>query len=266
MSGSRYVVPYAFAEDANGVPLAGALLYFYATGTSTPQATYSDQALSTPNTNPVVANASGIFPSIFLSSSPAYKVTLTDSNNVQQWTADPVGPSVTVGVPTYLIGIPIPDAGATPPAGAVALYGQAISRTTYPLTFARLGTTWGSGDGTTTFNLPDMRGRGWFGADSMGGTPANRLNVSSIATAAVVGAVGGHQLQQSHTHADSGHQHTIQTSALTVASGGISIPVIVSSGSNLLTNAGYAALNVVGGGSAQNMPPLSVGNWIMYLG
>ncbi|ENX03635.1 hypothetical protein F900_00729 [Acinetobacter modestus] len=50
------------------------------------------------------------------------------------------------------------------PAGYLELAGQAISRTTYSALFALFGTTYGVGDGSTTFNLPDLRGefvRGW---------------------------------------------------------------------------------------------------------
>ena len=53
----------------------------------------------------------------------------------------------------------IPDVGfdfygTTAPAGALACNGQAVSRTTYAELFAAIGTTWGGGDGSTTFNLP----------------------------------------------------------------------------------------------------------------
>jgi len=57
-----------------------------------------------------------------------------------------------------------PFAASTPPAGWLKCNGAAISRGTYGALFARIGTTWGAGDGTTTFNLPDLRGeflRGW---------------------------------------------------------------------------------------------------------
>lgn len=52
----------------------------------------------------------------------------------------------------------------TPPAGWLKANGAAISRTTYDSLFVAIGTTFGAGDGSTTFNLPDMRGeflRGW---------------------------------------------------------------------------------------------------------
>lgn len=48
--------------------------------------------------------------------------------------------------------------------------GQAISRTTYASYFSAVSTTYGAGDGVTTFNVPDLRGRGVFGLDGMGGS------------------------------------------------------------------------------------------------
>ena len=86
--GPRFVLPYQSVFDSTGAPVPGALLYFYASGTSTPLTTYADPLLTTPNANPVQANAAGTFPNIFLSGN--YKVILTDSLNNQIWTADPV--------------------------------------------------------------------------------------------------------------------------------------------------------------------------------
>ena len=48
-------------------------------------------------------------------------------------------------------------AGATPPEGTLLCDGSAVSRDTYSELFAAIGTTWGSGDGANTFNLPDLR-------------------------------------------------------------------------------------------------------------
>jgi microcystin-dependent protein len=52
-----------------------------------------------------------------------------------------------------------PYAGSTPPTGYLIADGSAVSRTTYSALFAVIGTTYGAGDGSTTFNLPDLRGR-----------------------------------------------------------------------------------------------------------
>ena len=66
-------------------------------------------------------------------------------------------------------------AGTTAPDRWLLAYGQEVSRTTYALAFAVLGETYGAGDSSTTFNLPDLRGRVTAGKDDMGGTSADRL-------------------------------------------------------------------------------------------
>lgn len=58
----------------------------------------------------------------------------------------------------------------TPPGGYLECNGSAISRTTYSALFSVIGTTFGVGDGSTTFNIPDMRGyfiRGWSNGASI---------------------------------------------------------------------------------------------------
>jgi len=75
--------------DGNGAPYAAAKAAFYLTGTTTPQNTYSDAGLSSANTNPVVADANGRFPDIYLSAA-RYKVVLTTSADVAIDTLDPV--------------------------------------------------------------------------------------------------------------------------------------------------------------------------------
>jgi len=68
---------------------------------------------------------------------------------------------VDLGMPTGAI---IPFASPTAPSGWLKCDGAAVSRTTYATLFIAIGTNWGVGDGSTTFNLPDCRGeflRGW---------------------------------------------------------------------------------------------------------
>lgn len=66
-------------------------------------------------------------------------------------------------------------AGSSAPTGYLLCDGSAVSRTTYADLYAVIGDTYGSGDGSTTFNLPDIRGRVIAGKDNMGGSSANRL-------------------------------------------------------------------------------------------
>ena len=120
------------------------------------------------------------------------------------------------------VGVVVPFAGSTSPAGWQLCYGQAISRTTYAGLFLTIGTTYGSGDGSTTFNVPDMRGRVTAGKDDMGGTAASRLTATVLTAANTLGATGGtetHTLttaqlashnhtQDSHNHTQNSHNHT----------------------------------------------------------
>jgi microcystin-dependent protein len=83
--------------------------------------------------------------------------------------------------------------GTTAPNSNFAFpFGQAISRSTYSALFALMGTTYGTGDGSTTFNLPDKRGRISVSLDNMGGSTAGRVTSggSGIAGTAV-GSAGG---------------------------------------------------------------------------
>ena len=73
-----------------------------------------------------------------------------------------------VGVP---VGSMMQYAGASAPGGWLICDGSAVSRTTYAALFTAIGTTYGAGDGRTTFALPDLRGRVAVGVDGR----ANRL-------------------------------------------------------------------------------------------
>lgn len=106
-------------------------------------------------------------------------------------------------VDTQIAGIPaatdmtpagtiIYTARSTEPPGYIKANGAPVSRTTYAALFAAIGTTYGSGDGSTTFNLPDLRGefaRGW---DDGRGVDSGRAFGSAQA-----------QSYQSHTHTGS---------------------------------------------------------------
>ena len=100
-------------------------------------------------------------------------------------------------------------AGSSAPAGWLLCAGQAVSRTTFSALFAVLGTTFGAGDGSTTFNVPDLRGRVGVGLDNMGGTDAGRLSVANtlglgFGTETVAGNTGSYTLTASdipsHVH------------------------------------------------------------------
>ena len=115
------------------------------------------------------------------------------------------------------IGLVVSYAGTTAPNSRWLLCdGAAVSRTTYATLFALVSTSFGIGDGSTTFNLPDLRGRAVFGLDNLGGSSANRItdaNADSLnntgfgdedITASASGTTDGHTLtiseMPSHTH------------------------------------------------------------------
>ncbi len=76
------------------------------------------------------------------------------------------------------------------------MYGQAISRTTYSTLFGLFSTTYGVGDGSTTFNIPDLRGRVVAGKDDMGGSSANRLiDADDSLNGDTLGDTGGGETQ-----------------------------------------------------------------------
>lgn len=105
---------------------------------------------------------------------------------------------------------PFPYAGASAPAGWLLCYGQAISRTTYAALFAAIGTAFGAGDGSMTFNVPDCRGRVPAGKDNMGGTAASRLTTAgSGVDGSTLGAVGGAQTHTLDTTQIPAHNHTL---------------------------------------------------------
>jgi microcystin-dependent protein len=80
-------------------------------------------------------------------------------------------------------------AGVTVPSGYLIANGQAVSRTTYARLFTYIGTRYGSGDGSTTFNLPDLRGEFPRGADLGRGVDLSRQ----------VGSFQNHSMQN-HNH------------------------------------------------------------------
>ena len=109
--------------------------------------------------------------------------------------------------PLVPIGTILDFAAATAPTGYLVCDGSAVSRTTYAALFAVIGTTWGSGNGSTTFNVPDLRGRTAIGAGT---------GTASDATAHALGSNGGTETHKL-THAQSGvpaHSHPLPNSAI----------------------------------------------------
>lgn len=190
-----------------------------------------------------------------------------------------------------MVGEVIWSCAASPPPRCLWANGQNVSRTTYAALFALLGTTFGAGDGSTTFTVPDMRGRALFGKDNMGGTAASRItSAGSGVDGATLGASGGSQSLHGHTHTatDSGHTHSVTdpghvhgirestsgtTASLTVADGASSSPNIDASavqsattGISIVSGTANVTNATTGSGASQNMPPALVMNAFIYAG
>jgi len=105
-------------------------------------------------------------------------------------------------------GVVLPFAGTAAPTGWLLCFGQAISRTTYSSLFTAIGTSYGVGDGSTTFALPDLRGRVAGGKDNMGGTTASRLTSTGGVVGTTLGASGGSQTHTLTTAQLPAHSHS----------------------------------------------------------
>jgi len=172
--------------------------------------------------------------------------------------------------------------GATAPNSSFVFpFGQAVSRTTYSTLFTLFSTTYGSGDGSTTFNLPDLRGRVVAAVDNMGGAASNRLAVGSMASLRFsLGGAGGadtHTLipaeMPAHTHpnwlSDPGHYHVYQysTAVYGAAGGGSSWAVSFSTTNTSAATTNIALNNVSQGGNAahDNLQPTILCNYILRI-
>jgi microcystin-dependent protein len=112
----------------------------------------------------------------------------------------------------------MPYAGATSPEGWLLCDGAAVSRTEYANLWALIGTTYGSGNGTTTFNAPDMRSRIPMGAGAGTGLTSRALAATGGAESVVIasGNLPTHTHSIAHDHANAtstgqsvGHTHSV---------------------------------------------------------
>ncbi|CAM6005211.1 unnamed protein product [Sphagnum balticum] len=139
-------------------------------------------------------------------------------------------------------------AGATAPSGYLICNGSAVSRTTYAALYSAIGTLYGSGDGSTTFNIPNLQGNvvvgpgGTIGA-ALGGTGGEASHVLTVAELAA----------HSHTITDPGHNH-----ALAVDANNNNGAIVAAGNSQARTNftanafTGITGTNSAGSGSAHN--------------
>lgn len=80
MAAELFTLPFRPALSPRGLPIAGAKLHFFVSGSLTPTPVYADAALTVPLSNPVTADSAGKWPSIYTNSTVTYRVQLKDAN------------------------------------------------------------------------------------------------------------------------------------------------------------------------------------------
>lgn len=167
-----------------------------------------------------------------------------------------------------------PYALDTAPTGWLLCHGQAVSRTTYADLFAAVGTRFGEGDGSTTFNVPDFRGRFLRGLDDGAGNDPDASGRTAMntggATGDNIGSIQGDSTKRPNTNfttnTTGNHTHAggkyIQTGQLTGTTQYTNDNAYVQRDTNHGT-AGNHSHSITGGGDAETRPINAYVNYII---
>jgi hypothetical protein len=208
MAEQLFYLPFRPALSASGLVVPGAQLFFYSTGTTTKLPVYSDAALTVELTNPVQANAAGVWPSIYLDDSLIYRVVLKDADGAELDDQDPylasVADDVTAGMQS------LADAAAASASAAATSASEADASATDALASAQAAAAFGGPlYVNTAAGLAATVSGEEFAVDNLDGTAGVYLNSAGSAvlqrtiiidpsangTAALIGTASGDDLQ-----------------------------------------------------------------------
>lgn len=169
----------------------------------------------------------------------------------QSGALDVAGDAYLDGALLMPVGVILPYAGTVAPTGWALCNGAAVSRTTYADLYAVVGTRYGAGNGSTTFNLPDLRGRVPVGKDGTTNFPE-------------VGATGGAVEHTLTVEQMPSHGHTMKMSTSAYSAGAAHAAHF---GQGTPTHYTYADLvdNTGGGKAHPNLQPYQVINYVIRL-
>lgn len=257
----------------DGSWVASGTVKFLEAGTQTLATVYQEFDFENPYSNPATLDTSGRLQGVYYDG--RLDLVIQDSLGAVVRTIRNVGTDdsdITVtGISQFPVGFCGHTAGSSAPAGWLIRDGSAVSRAIYSDLFSAIGTTFGSGDGSTTFNLPASSGRVDVGSGTGSGLTARTLG-------ALIGAET-HELTTAelaaHTHGVSGntgtqsanHTHTYgdsRTEAIVAAGAGASVvdadlgATTLNTGSNSVNHTHAISLTSASTGSGNghnNMQP-----------
>lgn len=210
--------------DANGRVMAGARLFLFDGGTTTPRIGYKDSALTAPHPNPIIAGSDGRIPLVFLADG-IYRQRLTTKTGTAVFDNDgiPVLSTAAGGAGTSVDPDSVFKTGDfkiayddQPTAGFVRANGRTIGSATSGASeranadtqtlfekywaFSNITVVGGKGVSAAAdfaankqLVLPDAAGRGIFGLDDLGAGAKSRITSATITGPTAVGASGGHE-------------------------------------------------------------------------
>ena len=219
--------------------------------------------------------------------------TYFDDGTSKQWVemVSSAMPAVSTIMPSGTI---VQTARATAPDSWLICDGSAVSRTTYSVLYAAIGTQYGSGDGSTTFNIPNLQGKVPVGKDSgtfnalgaTGGAETVTLTAAQIPAHSHPNTLtdpGHNHTQNSHNHTQDAHSH-----GGVIITGGLSVPngsyygvwgnyglkntdstTATNQATTATNNANYTGMSITnanntgGGGSHNNLQPYLVLNYMI---